>query len=234
MKNNMKNEIQVLGNDKQIYDVADFVAAGKNHKDAIGIVFGTPIIGLRVLAFDSWLGQWGKTDRVLTEPHNESQAVQILCGLEDTKRIVKEQTNLDELTAAKWCWSYQKGDFQWYLPSVMELGALFLVRDQVNDAMEQLGCDSDCLLPTENSDETWVWSSSESSQVSSWYVYFGNGNLNGNGKYHSIVVRAVALLSHTLFPIQGPSNDEKVSDEKLLTILRNRGYSGELTKTLTV
>ena len=234
MKNNMKNEIQVLGNDKQMYGVADFVAAGKNHKDAIGIVFGTPIIGLRVLAFDSWLGQWGKTDRVLTEPHNKSQAVQILCGLEDTKRIVKEQTNLDELTAAKWCWSYQKGDFQWYLPSVMELGALFLVRDQVNDAMEQLWCDSDCLLPTENSDETWVWSSSESSQGYSWYVHFGNGNLNGNGKCHSIVVRAVALLSHTLFPIQGPSNDEKISDEKLLTILRNRGYSGELTKTLKI
>lgn len=230
----MKNEIQVLGNDKQMYDVADFVAAGKNHKDAIGIVFGTPIIGLRVLAFDSWLGQWGKTDRVLTEPHNESQAVQILCGLGDIKRIVKEQTNLDELTAAKWCWSYQKGDFQWYLPSVMELGALFLVRDQVNDAMEQLGCDSDCLLPTENSDEIWVWSSSESSQYGSWAVGFGNGNFSSYGKYGSYVVRAVALLSHTLFPIQGPCNDEKISDEKLLTILRNRGYSGELTKTLKI
>ena len=230
----MKNEIQVLGNDKQMYEAADFVAVGKNHKDAIGIVFGTPIIGLRVLAFDSWLGQWSKTDRVLTESHNEAQAVQILCGLEDTKRIVKEQTNLDELTAAKWCWSYQKGDFQWYLPSVMELGALFLVRDQVNDAMKQLGCDSDCLLPTENSDETWVWSSSESSQFSSWYVYFGNGNLNGTSKLDSIVVRAVTLLSHTLFPIQGPCSDEKISDEKLLTILRNRGYSGELTKTLKI
>lgn len=234
MKNNMKNEIQVLGNDMQMYDVADFVVAGKSRHDAIGIVFGTPIIGLRVLAFDKWYGQWGKSGRVLTEPHNEAQVMQILRGLEDTKRIVKEQTNLDELTAAKWCWSYQKGDFQWYLPSVMELGALFLVRDQVNDAMEQIGCDSDCLLPTENSDETWVWSSSEYSQYSSWYVYFGNGSFNGNGKGNSSVVRAVALLSHTLFPIQGPSNDEKISDEKLLTILRNRGYSGELTKTLKI
>ena len=45
----MKNEIQVLGNDKQMYGVADFVAAGKSRQDAIGIVFGTPIIGLRVL-----------------------------------------------------------------------------------------------------------------------------------------------------------------------------------------
>lgn len=230
----MKNEIQVLGNDKQIYGVADFVAAGKTYKDAIGIIFGTPIIGLRVLAFDGSVEQWGKTDRVLTEYHNEAQTVQILCGLEDTKRIVKEQTNLDELTAAKWCWSYQKGDFQWYLPSVMELGALFLVRDQVNNAMEQLGCDSDCLLPTENSDEIWVWSSSEYSQTISWYVNFGNGYFHNYSKNLSSVVRAVALLSHTLFPIQGPNNDEKVSDEKLLTILRNRGYSGELTKTLKI
>ena len=67
----MENEIQVLGNDKQMYDVTDFVAAGKTYKDAIGIVFGTPIIGLRVLAFDGSVEQWGKTDRVLTEPHNE-------------------------------------------------------------------------------------------------------------------------------------------------------------------
>ena len=234
-----KYEIKVLGNDKQMYEVADFVAAGKNHKDAIGIVFGTPIIGLRVLAFDSWLGQWGKTDRVLTEPHNESQAVQILCGLEDTKRIVKEQTNLDELTAAKWCWSYQKGDFQWYLPSVMELGALFLVCDQVNDAMKQLGCDSDCLLPTENSDETWVWSSSEYSQYTSWGVYFGYGSFYyGSTKYYSYVVRAVAALSQapspSLFSGEAKSKGSEMSDEDLVTMLRNRGYSGELTKTLTV
>lgn len=230
----MKNEIQVLGNDKQIYDVADFVAAGKSRQDAIGIVFGTPIIGLRVLAFDGSMEQWGKTDRVLTESHNEAQAVQILCGLEDTKRIVREQVNLEKTTAAKWCWSYQKGDFQWYLPSVMELGALFLVRDQVNDAMEQLGCDSDCLLPTENSDETWVWSSSEYSHYYSWHVNFGDGNLGYFSKRISYIVRAVAALSHVLFSNQGPINDEKVSDEKLLTILRNRGYSGELTKTLKI
>lgn len=233
-----KYEIKVLGNDKQMYEVADFVAAGKNHKDAIGIVFGTPIIGLRVLAFDSWLGQWGKTDRVLTEPHNESQAVQILCGLEDTKRIVKEQTNLDELTAAKWCWSYQKGDFQWYLPSVMELGALFLVRDQVNDAMEQIGCDSDCLLPTENSDETWVWSSSENSQSTSWYVNFSNGNLNLIGKFYSFVVRAVAALSQapspSLFLGKAKSKDAEMSDEQILDMLRSRGYVGTLTKTITL
>lgn len=230
----MKNEIQVLGNDKQMYDVADFVAAGKSRQDAIGIVFGTPIIGLRVLAFDGSVEQWGKTDRVLTESHNEAQAVQILCGLEDTKRIVREQVNLEKTTAAKVCLSYLKGDLQWYLPSLMELAALFLVRDQVNDAMEQLKCSSSCLLPIENSSETWIWSSSESSHLNSWAVNFDGGDFYVSCKSDSNIVRAVALLSHTLFPIQGPSNDEKISDEKLLTILRNRGYSGELTKTLKI
>lgn len=116
----------------------------------------------------------------------------------------------------------------------MELAALFLVRDQVNDAMEQLKCNSSCLLPTENSDETWVWSSSEISQSEGWVIDFISGYFYNYTKGDSNIVRAVALLSHTLFPIQGPNNDEKVSDEKLLTILRNRGYSGELTKTLKI
>lgn len=230
----MEKEIQVLGNDKQMYDVADFVAAGKTYKDAIGIIFGTSIIGLRVLAFDGWIEQWGLTDRVLTKPHNEAQAVQILCGLEDTKRIVREQVNLEKVTAAKVCLNYLKGYLQWYLPSLMELAALFLVRDHINDAMEQLKCSSDCLLPTENSYETWVWSSSEYSHYYSWHMNFGDGNLGYFSKRISYVVRAVAALSHTLFRNQGQIKDEKMSDEELLTILRNRGYSGELTKTLKI
>lgn len=235
-----KYDIKVLGNDKQVYEVADFVAAGRIRKDAIGIVFGTPIIGLRVLAFDCSLEQWGNTDKVVTEPHNESQAVQILCGLEDTKRIVEAQGHNDEMTAAKWCWQYRRGDCQWYLPSLMELGALFLVRDQINDAMKQLGCCSDCLLPTEDSDETWVWSSSESSQHYSWGVNFGGGNFYGiNHKNSSYVVRAVAApFSKPQFPTplsdETKSKDSKISDEELVNILRSRGYSGELTKTLTI
>lgn len=234
-----KYEIKVLGNDKQAYEVADFVAAGKTHKDAIGIIFGTPIIGLRVLAFDCSLEQWGKTDKVVTESHNESQAVQILCGLEDTRRIVEAQGHNDEMTAAKWCWQYRRGDCQWYLPSLMELGALFLVRDQINDAMKQLGCCSDCLLPTEDSDETWVWSSSEYNQYISWYVGFGNGNFNNYYKSSSNVVRAVAAPfsqphSPSLFSGEAKSKDSQISDEELVNLLRSRGYSGELTKILTI
>lgn len=234
-----KYEIKVLGNDKQVYEVADFVAVGKTYKDAIGIIFGTPIIGLRVLAFDCSLEQWDKTEKVATESHNESQAVEILCGLEDTKRIVEAQGYNDEMTAAKWCWQYRRGDLHWYLPSLMELGALFLVRDQINDAMKQLGCRSDCLLPTKSSDKICVWSSSEYSQNNSWSVRFGNGNFYYYGKVDSYVVRAVAApfsqpQSQRLFSGESKSKDSEISDEELVNLLRSRGYSGELTKTLTV
>lgn len=234
-----KYDIKVYGNDRQAYDVADFVAAGKTHKDAVGIIFGTPIIGLRVLAFDCSMEHWGKTDNIVTDPHNESKAVQILCGLEDTKRIVEGQCYNDEMTAAKWCWQYRIGELQWYLPSLMELGALFLVRDQINDAMKQLGCSSDCLLPKENSDETDVWSSSEYSHSYSWHVYFRNGYFNYGSKSHSYVVRAVAApfpqtQSPNMFSGEAKSKDSEISDEELVNLLRSRGYSGELTKTLTV
>lgn len=187
-----KYKVKVLGNDRQVHDVAGFVASGNNHKEAIGIVFGSPIIGWRVLAFDAWMEKWGKR-RILIEERNESQAVQVLCGLEDTKRVVEAQSDNPDMTAAKRCWQYKCGDLQWYLPSLMELGTLFLVRDEVNEAMRQLGCDSDCFLPTKNNVETWLWSSSENNG-GSWVVIFDNGYFNNYYKWSSSVVRAVAML----------------------------------------
>lgn len=240
----MKNyEVKVLGNDKRVYDVAAFVAAGKDHTDAIGIVFGSPIIGQRVLAFDAWLESWGER-KVHVEERNESQAVQVLCGLDDTKRVVEAQSDNSDMTAAKRCWQYKCGDFQWYLPSLMELGALFLVRDEVNETMRQLGCDSDCFLPTENSDETWVWSSSEGSQSYSWYVGFSDGNFYSGGKYSSYVVRAVAALSdasHREPLSEANGQGERVqyiapelSDEDLVNMLRQRGFTGSVNKSINL
>lgn len=228
------NEIKILGEDYKIYEVSDFVNSGKIYKDAIGIVFGTPIIGTRVLAFDCWIKQWGKPDKMLTEPCNESQAVQVLCGLDNTERIVKAQKDFKKLTAAKWCWEYEKGGFRWYLPSLMELGALFLLRDQVNDAMMRVGC-GDCMLPTKNSNTKYVWSSSESSLYDSWNVNFSNGYFSGNLKDGIGVVRAIAVLSHPLqsnsFPDDVTMHSE-MTDEELINQLRDRRYKGQLTKTI--
>ena len=230
-----KHSISVLGADKKQYEIADFRARGMDYTNAIGIIVTTDFMS-RILAFDTWQERWGNTDRVLTEEQNESVAMQTFSGFDLTKRIVEAQVNIDGMTAAKRCWNYQKGDLQWYLPCLMELGVLRAYRDEINKAMEEIGCPDECLLPTEDSDETWVWSSSEYSQVSSWYVGFSYGNFNYFGKDSSGMVRAVAAFqpSPSLLTGEAKSNDCLHSDEVLINMLRERGYKGELTKTLTI
>lgn len=227
--------ISVLGADKKQYEIADFRARGMNYANAIGIIVETEFMS-RVLAFDTWQEQWGNTDRILTEEQNESVAMQTFSGLDLTKRIVEAQTDIDGMTAAKRCWNYQKGGLQWYLPCLMELGVLCAYHDEINKAMKEIGCPDECLLPTEDSDETWVWSSSENSQVSSWGVNFSNGYFAGNSKFGSGMVRAVAAFqpSPSLLTGEAKSNDCLHSDEALINMLRERGYKGELTKTLTI
>lgn len=227
--------ISVLGADKKQYEIADFRARGMNYANAIGIIVETEFMS-RVLAFDTWQEQWGNTDRILTEEQNESVAMQTFSGLDLTKRIVEAQTDIDGMTAAKRCWNYQKGGLQWYLPCLMELGVLCAYHDEINKAMKEIGCPDECLLPTEDSDETWVWSSSENSQGNSWFVGFSNGNFYGNTKCSSGMVRAVAAFqpSPSLLTGEAKSNDCLHSDEALINMLRERGYKGELTKTLTI
>ena len=227
--------ISVLGADKKQYEIADFRARGMNYANAIGIIVETEFMS-RVLAFDTWQEQWGNTDRILTEEQNESVAMQTFSGLDLTKRIVEAQTDIDGMTAAKRCWNYQKGGLQWYLPCLMELGVLCAYHDEINKAMKEIGCPDECLLPTEDSDETWVWSSSEYSQYNSWYVYFSNGNFTVSIKCYSGMVRAVAAFqpSPSLLTGEAKSNDCLHSDEALINMLRERGYKGELTKTLTI
>lgn len=80
------------------------------------------------------------------------------------------------------------------------------------------------------------WSSSENSQNSSWGVNFSYGGFYDNNKYNSGVVRAVAAFqpSPSLLTGEAKSNDCLHSDEALINMLRERGYKGELTKTLTI
>ena len=230
-----KYSISVLGADKKQYEIADFRARGMNYTNAIGIIVTTEFMS-RILAFDTWQEQWGNTDRILTEEQNESVAMQTFSGLDLTKRIVEAQTDIDGMTAAKRCWNYQKGGLQWYLPCLMELGVLCAYHDEINKAMKEIGCPDECLLPTEDSDETWVWSSSESSQLNSWYVNFSNGVFFNSTKCYSNMVRAVAAFqpSPSLLTGEAKSNDCLHSDEALINMLRERGYKGELTKTLTI
>ena len=73
-------------------------------------------------------------------------------------------------------------------------GVLCAYHDEINKAMKEIGCPDECLLPTEDSDETWVWSSSEYSQGGSWFVGFSYGNFNLSLKCSSGMVRAVAAF----------------------------------------
>lgn len=230
-----KYSISVLGADKKQYEIADFRARGMNYTNAIGIIVTTEFMS-RILAFDTWKERWGNTGRVLTEEQNESVAMQTFSGLDLTKRIVEAQTDIDGMTAAKRCWNYQKGGLQWYLPCLMELGVLCAYRDEINKAMKEIGCPDECLLPTEDSDETWVWSSSEYSQYGGWLVNFSNGYFYYYSKCSSLMVRAVAAFqpSPSLLTGEAKSNDCLHSDEALINMLRERGYKGELTKTLTI
>lgn len=230
-----KYSISVLGADKKQYEIADFRARGMNYTNAIGIIVTTEFMS-RILAFDTWQEQWGNTDRILTEEQNESVAMQTFSGLDLTKRIVEAQTDIDGMTAAKRCWNYQKGGLQWYLPCLMELGVLCAYHDEINKAMKEIGCPDECLLPTEDSDETWFWSSSEYSQNGSWGVNFSNGFFGSYVRCNSYMVRAVAAFqpSPSLLTGEAKSNDCLHSDEALINMLRERGYKGELTKTLTI
>lgn len=230
-----KYSISVLGADKKQYEIADFRARGMNYANAIGIIVETEFMS-RVLAFDTWQERWGNTDRVLTEEQNESVAMQTFSGLDLTKRIVEGQAGIDGMTAAKRCWNYQKGGLQWYLPCLMELGVLCAYRDEINKAMKEIGCPDECLLPTEDSDETWVWSSSEGSQYGSWSCTLVCGYFSSSYKSGSCMVRAVAAFqpSPSLLTGEAKSNDCLHSDEALINMLRERGYKGELTKTLTI
>ena len=152
-----------------------------------------------------------------------------MSGLEDTRRIVEAQADTDGMTAAKRCWEYKNGGLQWYLPSLMELGVIYMLRDEINEAMERLDCSSDCLLPTEDSDEAWIWSSSEYSQFYSWYVNFCSGNFYGYYKCYTFIVRAVAMLPEEEDELH-VCTLEGFSSIELAAELRSRGYKGELTK----
>lgn len=226
-----KHQISILGVNNKQYSVAEFQSQNKDYTSALGIILETPVISI-VLALECWNEQWGNTDAVLTEAQDEASALQTLSGLELTKRIVEAQANMEEMTAAKRCWNYGAGGLQWYLPCLMELGAICAYKDEINEVMEAIGCPSENLLP----DDEWVWSSSEHSQNGSWYVNFGSGYFYSAYKYISLVVRAVAAFSASpsLLTGEAKSNDCLHSDEALINMLRERGYKGELTKTLTI
>jgi hypothetical protein len=217
-----------------VLSISDFKAQRVSKSDVIGVVLQTETIGM-VISLDQWNEIWCSDGnrKVFNKECGEAEALQTLSGLELTRNIVKQnEEDGESMTAAMRCWQYKKGNLQWYLPSLYELGTIIAYRDELNEVLEMF--DADLF-----DEDDWGWSSSEHNSWNAWYVNFGNGNFYGYyNKCSSYVVRAVSAFS----PLQrgdfsSPSengNCSSFTEESVIEYLRQLGYTGELTKKINV
>lgn len=185
----MKHLISLKTN-QGIASVEDYQNGRIDRGDVIGVVLQTETIGM-VISLDQLSEIWCSNGnrKVFNKGCSEAEALQTLSGLELTRNIVKKnKEDGEDMTAAMRCWQYKKGNLQWYLPSLYELGTIIAYRDELNEVLEMLDAD-------QFNEDDLGWSSSEYSRWSAWFVYFGNGNFNGNNKFRSYVVRAVSEFS---------------------------------------
>lgn len=185
----MKHLISLKTN-QGIASVEDYQNGRIDRDDIIGVILQTEVIGV-IISLDQWNEIWCSdvNRKVFNKECGEAEALQTLSGLELTRNIVKQnEEDRESMTAAMRCWQYKKGNLQWYLPSLYELGTIIAYRDELNEVLEMLNAD-------QFDEDNWGWSSSEGV---SWYaleVCFGNGFFNYGCKCDSFVVRAVSAIS---------------------------------------
>lgn len=225
----MKHLISIKTKDN-VLSVEDFKAQGLTNKDVIGIVIQTETIGI-IMSLDTWEEVWNNEDIFVNKACGEAEALQELSGLELTRAIVeKTKKSSDSMNAAIRCWNYGKGDLQWYLPCLYELGTIIAYRDEINEVLDMLD------MPELNEND-YGWSSSESNTRYAWFVNFGNGNFNTYGKYDSAVVRAVSAFSPLergdfSSPSGKVTSNPTMTEESAVEFLRSLGYTGDLTKKI--
>lgn len=216
-----------------VLSISDFKAQRVSKSDVIGVVLQTETIGM-VISLDQWNEIWCSDGnrKVFNKACGEAEALQTLSGLELTRNIVKQNEEDDEdTTAAMRCWQYKKGNLQWYLPSLYELGTIIAYRDELNEVLEMLDADK-------FDEDGWGWSSSGGYSNYAWGVSFGTGYFGSYGKFYSFVVRAVSAFS----PLQrgdfsspsGNAEYSQLSEKSVIEYLRQLGYTGELTKKINV
>lgn len=145
------------------------------------------------VVFDVWDG--GRHGKIVSLdqvklPWSSNEDVWVGAVSEDDGNVntdkVMSLANSDEYPAFEWCRSKGK---DWYLPAINELSLLLLnsdVRDAVNNTLEQHG---GTLLP-----KFACWSSTEYDEFCAWDVHLDRGYTDGNSKYRSYSVRAVATF----------------------------------------
>jgi hypothetical protein len=75
----------------------------------------------------------------------------------------------------------------WYIPAIGELYVMYLMKNQINKALEYIGAE---LIK-----DTWYWSSTEYSAPTAWLLSFGNGFFDDYGKTNEGSVRPVSAFN---------------------------------------
>lgn len=118
----MKHLISLKTN-QGIASVEDYQNGRIDRGDVIGVILQTEVIGV-IISLDQWNEIWcsERNRKVFNKRCGEAEALQTLSGLELTRNIVKQnEEDGESMTAAMRCWRYNKGNLQWYLPSLYEL-----------------------------------------------------------------------------------------------------------------
>ena len=223
----MKHSISIKTT-KGVFSISDFKKQNLSSEDVIGVILQTETIGM-VISLDKWHDLWcrNKGSQLFNKACGEAEALQTLSGLELTRNIVEKNiADGETMTAAMRCWQYKKGNLQWYLPSLYELGTIIAYIDELNDVFGMLGAD---LL----SEDDYGWSSSEYNNYNVWYVGFSGGRFNGYyNKSGDFTIIAVSAYS----PLHQVNNDSHYpfTEESAIKYLRQLGYVGELTKKIKV
>ena len=240
----VNHKISVMDSEHNVLTPEEYNQKHGSLTELIGIVVQTDILGL-VLSPDQWdCINWSNKNEddesVLTEKQSESVALQTISGFEHTREIVQKQEGDDGESAAQVCWNYKSGGLQWYLPSLLELSTIYAFKDEINNVIRKI--DKDIVLLPDNG---YMWSSSEFSQHYAWNVLFGAGNIYfWLSKCYGGTVRAVAAFS-SLASIgervntranqeASKSNVADMTDEQLVQVLRERGFSGTINKQMNL
>ena len=173
-----------------VISISDFKTQNISKSDVVGVVLQTEIIGM-VISLDQWNEIWcsERKRKVFNKGCGQAEALQTLSGLELTRSIVKQnEEDGEEMTAAMRCWQYKKGNLQWYLPSLYELGTIIAYRNELNEVLEML--DANLLRKS-----YCVWSSSESDRCDTWVASSCSGYFYSRDKFDNIITRAVAAFS---------------------------------------
>ena len=76
----------------------------------------------------------------------------------------------------------------WYIPAIGELYVMYLMKNQINKALEYIG-------GTDLIKDTWYWSSTEYSAAGDWYLLFNNGYFSNYSKTNEYSVRPVSAFN---------------------------------------